>query len=195
MPTADASLDGADAEPVVTRPLALVARENATKSTGPRTLAGKARSSRNATRHGLTSRAVVLPTVESADDTALALGIANVWHRRVGDALRVGHYRATLQQLADAVGEDAFQKTRDRGAPAYFRALADRLPRVMREGQLGDLHLEGEGPSAVATLTPSDAIATVYQTFAKPRSPLALEVEASAKPSRRRRPGRPRRDI
>ena len=44
MPTADASLDGSDAEPVVTRPLALVARENATKSTGPRTLAGKARS-------------------------------------------------------------------------------------------------------------------------------------------------------
>ena len=130
-----------------------------------------------------------------ADDTALALGIANVWHRRVGAALRVGHYRATLQQLADAVGEDAFQKTRDRGAPAYFRALADRLPRVMREGQLGDLHLEGEGPSAVATLTPSDALATVYQTFAKPRSPLALEVEASAKPSRKRRPGRPRRDI
>lgn len=70
MPTADASLDGSDAEPVVTRPLALVARENATKSTGPRTLAGKARSSRNATRHGLTSRAVVLPTVESADDWA-----------------------------------------------------------------------------------------------------------------------------
>ena len=70
MPTADASLDGADAEPVVTRPLALVARENATKSTGPRTLAGKTRSSRNATRHGLTARAVVLPSVESADDWA-----------------------------------------------------------------------------------------------------------------------------
>lgn len=66
----DAFLDGTDAEPVVTRPRALVARENATKSTGPRTLAGKARSSRNATRHGLTSRAVVLPTVESADDWA-----------------------------------------------------------------------------------------------------------------------------
>ena len=70
MPTADASLDGADAEPVVTRPRALVARENATKSTGPRTLAGKTRSSRNATRHGLTARAVVLPSVESADDWA-----------------------------------------------------------------------------------------------------------------------------
>ena len=66
----DASLDGADAEPVVTRPRALVARENATKSTGPRTLAGKTRSSRNATRHGLTARAVVLPSVESADDWA-----------------------------------------------------------------------------------------------------------------------------
>ena len=66
----DAFLDGADAEPVVTRPRALVARENATKSTGPRTLAGKTRSSRNATRHGLTARAVVLPAVERADDWA-----------------------------------------------------------------------------------------------------------------------------
>ena len=37
-------------------------RENAAHSTGPRTEAGKLRSSRNAISHGLTSRAAVLPT-------------------------------------------------------------------------------------------------------------------------------------
>ena len=36
-------------------------RRNARKSTGPRTLVGKARSSKNAVRHGLLSRDVLLP--------------------------------------------------------------------------------------------------------------------------------------
>jgi len=50
------------------RTRALVARENALKSTGPQTPAGKAKASRNAVKHGLTARAVVLPHLEDAAD-------------------------------------------------------------------------------------------------------------------------------
>ena len=41
-------------------------RANSKHSTGPRTQAGKQRSSQNALRHGLTSRTAVLPTEDQA---------------------------------------------------------------------------------------------------------------------------------
>lgn len=47
---------------------ALANRRNATLSTGPRTLAGKLASSRNAQRHGILAAAVVLPHAERAED-------------------------------------------------------------------------------------------------------------------------------
>src|SRR5579864_580894 len=45
---------------------AAINKSNAQKSTGPRTAAGKQRSSLNALRHGLTGQTVVLPTEELA---------------------------------------------------------------------------------------------------------------------------------
>ena len=45
---------------------AAINRENAQKSTGPRTAAGKQRSSLNALRHGLTGQTIVLPTEDLA---------------------------------------------------------------------------------------------------------------------------------
>ena len=44
------------------RPRAVINRENAQKSTGPRTEAGKKRSAMNAVRHSLTGQIVVMPT-------------------------------------------------------------------------------------------------------------------------------------
>ncbi len=46
-------------------------RRNAAKSTGPRSAAGKARSSKNALRHGLTAQALVVPGENAADFESL----------------------------------------------------------------------------------------------------------------------------
>src|ERR1700704_5321978 len=45
---------------------AAVNKANAQKSTGPRTAAGKQRSSLNALRHGLTGQTIVLPTEDQS---------------------------------------------------------------------------------------------------------------------------------
>ena len=50
-------------------------RENAKKSTGPRTLNGKRKSRRNAVRHGLTAETVIDVIEEAADYEALAAAI------------------------------------------------------------------------------------------------------------------------
>ena len=50
-------------------------RENAKKSTGPRTLNGKRKSRRNAVRHGLTAETVIDVLEEAADYEALAAAI------------------------------------------------------------------------------------------------------------------------
>ena len=129
-------------------------------------------------------------------DTPLALGMTRVLRQHAREVLRgTGFYRAPLQQLARAAGEDVSQQTRDRGAALYYRALAERMGRVVREGQLGDLHLEGEGPSAVATLTPSNALATVYQSLAANRPEQSLEAAIAERMGAPRKTGRPRKHV
>lgn len=50
-------------------------RSNSLKSSGPRTLKGKARSSQNARKHGILAREVVLAKESKADFTSFRKGI------------------------------------------------------------------------------------------------------------------------
>jgi len=98
-----------------------------------------------------------------ASDVPLALGIANVWRAHATTTLRgEGHYRTTLRDLATEAGEDHRAGARNDGR-TYWSRLQERLARAIYSGNLGSLHVQGEGPDALATLTPSDALATVYQ--------------------------------
>ena len=127
-----------------------------------------------------------------ADDTPLALGIARVLRRKARDVLRgTGRYETKLQQLADAAGEDVAQQTRDRGARAYWANLTERMARVIQAGELGSLHVKGEGPSACVTLTPSVPLATVYASLAEDRPAPTLGAELEKLLAQPRRTGRP----
>lgn len=130
----------------------------------------------------------------NSKDTPTALGVARLLRDQAREVLRgAGHYRATLQQLATMIGEVPRSKVSKFGAAPYYRALAERLPRIVREGQLGELHLEGEGPNAVATLTPSSELATVYSSLAADRPADALEAtlsEGMGRPYRRAKKAR-----
>ena len=55
-------------------------RANATKSTGPRTPEGKARSSRNSTVHGLTGKSPILPGEDPGDLRALVAQYRDALH-------------------------------------------------------------------------------------------------------------------
>jgi hypothetical protein len=64
-----------------------IARANAAKSTGPKTPEGKARSSKNALRHGLTARRAVLP--DESEPKYLALRRRYVDHFRPSNIVEV----------------------------------------------------------------------------------------------------------
>jgi hypothetical protein len=106
------------------------------------------------------------------EDTPLVLGLAALWRDRMArHVLRgAGHYQTTLAALAEQCGEDWTAGARHDGR-AYWPRLAARLVRVMEQGELGQLHLAGEGPDATATLTPSDALATVYSSLVQDPAP------------------------
>jgi hypothetical protein len=75
-----------------------------------------------------------------------------------------GHYQTTLRALAEQSGEDCKAGARNDGR-AYWTRLIKRLECVMDQGELGHLHVTGEGPTATVTLTPSDILATVYSSL------------------------------
>ncbi len=107
------------------------------------------------------------------EDTPLVLGIASLWRDRIArHVLRgAGHYQTTLQAMAEQSGQDCKAGVR-RDGRVYWTRLAERLVRVMDQGELGRLHVTGEGPTATVTLTPSDILATVYSSLSQaPKTP------------------------
>ena len=104
-------------------------RQNARRSTGPKTAAGKATSSRNATRHGLLSKQVILPDEDEAtfdkfwDDMLVSLApegrleallaervIINAWRLRRGPRFESG---MLAYQMWDARAEGERLKAND----------------------------------------------------------------------------------
>ena len=98
-----------------------------------------------------------------ANDVPLALGLANVWRAHATSTLRgPGHYTTSLCDLATEAGEDHVTGSRNYGMSYWIRLLV-RLSRTLHDGNLGTLHVSGEGPDAIVTLTPSSTLAAVYQ--------------------------------
>lgn len=95
VPASDELLGLKDAKPVTPAQLA-ANRANAQVSTGPRTPKGKARSSSNAVKSGLTSSTVLLPSEDAADYAAFISGYQH-------DFAPVGQAECELvQAIADA---------------------------------------------------------------------------------------------
>lgn len=89
-------------------------RENARKSTGPRTPEGKRRSALNATRHGLTSQVIVLPQEDLTAYQTFARAI-------VADLSPAG---ALEIQLAQSIADISWQLNRARALENNLHTLA-----------------------------------------------------------------------
>lgn len=128
----------------------------------------------------------------SSDDTPLALGVARILLQHRAAFRGPGHWRCSLDAIAREAGDPIAEARRSLGATKYYRTLAERLQRVVHDGALGEVRVEGEGPDALVTLTPSDALGTVYGSIADVRP--VPEADTDAKLAKLpRRTGRPRK--
>ena len=127
---------------------ALASRQNGARSRGPRSAAGKARVARNAVKHGLSARNLVLLDDEDAAAFAAFEAAART------ELAPAGEFQA------DLVGRIVTAAWRARRADRLEAALLghympDRLPTDQRERQAAfglGLIREGNGPRALETL-------------------------------------------
>jgi len=138
-------------------------------------------------------------------DVPLALGFCNLWRVHIVPSIfrGAGHYRTTLHQLAEQVGEDPSAGAR-RDGRTYWTGLAEQVRSVVQHGDLGTIAISGEGPTATVTLEPSDALAAVYRSLldaqqrqqdraAGVEHDAAVLAEVTRLTGGKRKPGRPRK--
>ena len=121
---------------------AIANRQNSLHSTGPVTVAGKAVSSQNATRHGLTSKQIVLPGEDAAEYDALRESLiehyapGNETERTLVEEVASGAWRlararrhetAILRKLIGDNGKDA-----DTAFASVFVDEPKQVDRLMR---------------------------------------------------------------
>ncbi len=127
-------------------------RENARQSTGPRSARGKARSRRNATRHGLAAGRVVLDGAERAR-LSRRLRHWSVSLRAVGEAEHAVVAEAVFASIVldriRRIDEQAFQEWR---ASAVTRF--DRDHRAALEAAIGQLDVEPARAARVLRSSP-----------------------------------------
>jgi hypothetical protein len=94
----------------------LANRDNAQRSTGPKTLEGKQAASRNATRHGLTGTQIVMPGEDATAYEDLRQGLHQS-HRPANEAERI---------LVDQIAANAWRLMRaQRVETAFFAKLTE----------------------------------------------------------------------
>jgi hypothetical protein len=108
-------------------------RANARRSTGPRTAAGKARSSQNALKHGLTARTALIPGEspeqwrEHREGVLLALGAKGALETALADRLALTLWR--LQRIASCDAAAVTSELPADGVPTDGGGLLKRLIR------------------------------------------------------------------
>jgi len=131
-------------------------RRNALKSTGPKTALGKARSSRNAVKHGLAAAGMRAADMREVENISVALAGPNpsvqtlVPARAAAEATvelrRVAEVRGVLWTLMDQAKAGAGEKSEMSGLLNQLRALEryerrafSRRKKALRQLPLGDL--------------------------------------------------------
>jgi hypothetical protein len=134
-------------------------RRNASKSTGPRTEAGKMRASHNALRHGMASQGLRAREAERIEELArqiagdsqdpIVLELARCAAAAEFDMVRGRQASAALIARAGSLGTLE--------APRYFRTWQDELRWLLAQTYVGELERLGKRP-AVPPLPPPEPI-------------------------------------
>jgi len=132
-----------------------------------------------------------------ADRLPMGVGLARWWKARFDiDITRgAGVSRTTLRELLETIGERPAERAR-RDGRSYWTKAALQVVEVMRDGELGEATITGEGPDAIVTLSPSKNLADAYTRRPvdnRSREASSLEAARRKLEGEKRGRGRPRK--